>query len=86
MTESKIPMHTCRPQGPTLCKVRSLKYTEISHHSKKRYVLYYKKSVNDGSKAPYSHMSATGADASQGTFFEVYGNITSLKKAIFPIL
>ena len=42
-----------------------------------RYFLDYKKRVNDGSKAPYSHMSAKKADASQGTFFEVYGNIAS---------
>ena len=29
MTESKIPISTCRPQGATLCKVRFLKHTEI---------------------------------------------------------
>ena len=45
-----------------------------------------KKSVNDGSKAPYLHMSAAEVDASQGAFFEVYGNITPLKNVIFPIV
>ena len=29
MTESKIPISTCRPQGATLRKVRFLKHTEI---------------------------------------------------------
>lgn len=29
MTESKIPMHTCRPRGATLRKELSLKHTEI---------------------------------------------------------
>ena len=29
MTESKIPISTCRPQGATLRKVRSLKHTKI---------------------------------------------------------
>ena len=43
MTGAKLPIHTCRPQGPTLRKVLSLKYTEISRHSKRQYFLYYKK-------------------------------------------
>ena len=71
MTGAKLPMHIGRPQGATLCKVRSLKYTKRSHRSKRRSFLYYKKRVNDGSKDPYSHMSAKKADALQGTFFEV---------------
>ena len=29
MTESKIPISTCRPQGATLRKMLSLKHTEI---------------------------------------------------------
>lgn len=37
-------MNTCarRPKGgATLCKVRSLKSTELSHHAKRRSFLYY---------------------------------------------
>ena len=40
MTETKSPMHTCRPPGATLRKVRSLKYTELSHRLKMRPFLY----------------------------------------------
>ena len=43
MTGAKLPMHIGRPQGATLCKVRSLKYTKRSHRSKRRSFLYYKK-------------------------------------------
>ena len=47
MTEPLVPMHTCRPQGATLCKVLSLKHTEIyptdniSYVIKKRNIRYY---------------------------------------------
>ena len=39
MTESKIPISTCRLQGATLRKVRSLKHTEIRPSDDISYVI-----------------------------------------------
>ena len=39
MTESKIPIPTCRPQGAALRKVRSLKHTEIRPSDDISYVI-----------------------------------------------
>ena len=47
MTESKIPISTCRPQGATLREVRSLIFRQYRLH---RYFLHNKKRRNDGIK------------------------------------
>ena len=60
MTESKIPIHKCRPRGATLCKVRSLK---LRQHRQRRYFLRYKKRVYDGIKGSYTQMSPERGDA-----------------------
>ena len=38
---------------------------------------FYKKSVQDGIKDSFAHMSPARGDAPQGTFFEVYGNLVN---------